>query len=294
MSRNTRVRPAAAAWAAFILTGSVAAVSGVPQSAADAEPPAARTSTGGSVDAGGRASEYVVRAKALLLGDLGAVGNAVFERRLETNGTETVKTVRLSGRSKPEMARKGRDIEGEFTAVTRSQPAADGSAGSCSWVLSNNGVAKRETIAFFSEHAVSTGDKGGERKVDGRHENLLSWLEFFLDNPVRPGDVRRSRFILDGHPYIFKCDVGAPEVLKPFGVEAYRIDLTMYDGLRRDGGGAPRVVRKKGSIRLWLCKEGKHRNEFLRLRVQYKWYLMLLFELASPAGREAPVPDNSP
>ncbi len=150
---------------------------------------------------------------------------------------------------------------------------------SCSWVLANNGVAKTEKITFYPDHALSVKDTGSERRFAGRFESLLSWLEFFLDNPFRPGDVHRSRFILDGHPFIFKCEVGEPEVLEPFGVEAYRIDLTMYDEFRLDGSGVPKVVKKKGQIRLWVRQDGKNPSEFLRLRVHYKWYLTLVFDL---------------
>jgi hypothetical protein len=34
---------------------------------------------------------------------------------------------------------------------------------------------------------------------------------------------------------------------------------------------------------LWLCKDGDHKNEFLRLRLQYEWYLTLIFDLKRTA-----------
>ena len=248
-------------------------------------------------------SEYVVRARAFLLGDLGPVGAAVFERRLERTESGVVKTVRFSGRSSPEQVRKGRDIGGELVAVICSpadvsgEPSADSSRGpadTCSWELASNRVPKRERITFYPDHALSLKDGGPPNRFAGRFESLLAWLEFFVENPFRSGEIHRSRFILDGRPYLFRCDVGRPEILKPFGVEAWRIDLTMLDPDRRDDSGNPRVVKKKGAIRLWLCRDGKHRNEFLRLQVQYKWYLTLVFDLLPGAGHRPLRPEISP
>lgn len=239
-------------------------------------------------------SEYVVRARAFLLGDLGPVGTAVFERRLERTESGVVKTVRFSGRSSPEQVRKGRDIGGELVAVTCSpadvsgEPSADSSRGpadTCSWELASNRVPKRERITFYPDHALSLKDGKPPNRFAGRFESLLAWLEFFVENSFRPGEVHRSRFILDGRPYLFRCDVIRPEVLEPYGLEAWRIDLTMLDPQRRDGSGNPGVVKKKGAIRLWLCRDGEHRNEFLRLQVQYKWYLTLVFDLVPGPGR---------
>jgi len=306
VTRCLRAALGPVAWAAVILAVAFWPAAVCPQSAADSEPSAARNSADRLVNPGATGSEYLVRARAFLFGDMGTVGTALLERRLEWKATEVVKTSRFSGRSKPELARKGRDIGGELTTVTCRPSKADGETGrtpveagragadSCSWVLANNGVAKTETITFYPDHALSMKGNGSEIRFNGRFESLLSWLEFFLDNPFRPGDVHQSRFILDGHPFLFKCEVGEPEVLKPYGKEAYRIDLTMYDGRLLDGGGNPKVVKKKGAIRIWLRQDGEHRNEFLRLSVQYKWYLTLVFDLVETAGRSPAVSELSP
>ena len=306
MTRCLRAALGPVALAAVILAVAFWPAAVCPQSAADTEPSAARNPIDRLSTPGATGSEYLVRARAFLLGDMGTVGTALLERRLETTATGVVKTSRFSGRSKPELARKGRDIGGELTSVTCRPSKADvetdpapvgaGRAGadSCSWVLANNGVAKTETITFYPDHALSLKGNGSENRFDGRFESLLSWLEFFLDNPFRPGDVHRSRFIIDGHPFIFHCQVGEPEVLKPYGKKAYRIDLTMYDGLSLDGGGNPKVVKKKGAIRIWLCQDGEQRNEFLRLSVQFKWYLTLVFDLVETPGRSPAGPELLP
>jgi len=295
MTRFLRAALTPAAWAAIITTAALRPAAVRPQSAAVSGLSGALDGNKNPASAGGSASEYSVRARVFLLGDLGTVGTALLERRLAKNGAELVKTFRFSGRSKPEMAKKGRDIGGEFTTVTclplngegevdrTSVGGGRGAGSSYSGVLAKNGVAKGEKVIFYSDHALSIRDDGFERRLDGRFESLLSGLEFFLDNPIRPGDVYRSRFILDGHPYIYKCEVGEPEVVEPYGVKAYRIDMTTYDGRLLDGSGNPQVVKKKGGIRLWLCKDGDHRNEFLRLRLQYKWYLTLIFDLKRTA-----------
>ena len=284
-----------AAWAASITTAALWPAAVRPQSAAVSGLSGAPDGNKDPASAGGSASEYVVRARVFLLGDLGTVGTALLERSLAKSGTELIKTFRFSGRSKPEMAKKGRDIGGEFTTVTclpltgegevdrASVEAGQGVGNSYSGVLAKNGVAKGEKVIFYADHALSIKSDGSEKRLDGRFESLLAGLEFFLDNSIRPGDVYRSRFILDGYPYIYKCEVGEPEVVEPYGVKAYRIDMTTYDGRLLDGSGNPRVVKKKGGIRLWLCKDGDHRNEFLRLRLQYKWYLTLIFDLKRTA-----------
>ena len=283
------------AWAAIIMTAALWPAALSPQSASVSGLSGATDGNKDPASAGYRASEYVVRARVFLLGDMGTVGTALLERRFERNDTEVVETIRFSGRSKPEMAKKGRDIGGEFTTVTclplkgdgevdrASVEAGQGVGNSYSGVLAKNGVAKGEKVFFYPDHALSIRNDGSEKTLEGRFESLLAGLEFFLDNPIRPGDVYRSRFILDGYPFIYKCEVGQPEVVEPYGVKAFRIDITTYDGRLLDGSGNPQVVKKKGGIRLWLCKDGDHRNEFLRLRLQYKWYLTLIFDLKRDA-----------
>lgn len=298
MIRSPRGGLGPAVWAALVImaaAGPARPTAVRPQAAPSSRPNEARTGDAGPVHAASSASEYVVRARVFILGDLGTVGSALLERRLDRTDTALVKTFRFSGRSKPELARKGRDIGGEFTTVTclplnaagevdqASVEAGRGVSNSYSGILAKNGVAKGEKVVFYQDHALAIRDDGSEKRLDGRFESLLAGFEFLLENPIRPGDVYRSRFILDGYPYIFKCEVDEPEVVEPFGVKAYRIDVTTFDGRRLDGRGLPQVVKKKGGIRFWLCKDGDHKNEFLRLRLHYKWYLTLIFDLKRTA-----------
>jgi hypothetical protein len=240
-------------------------------------------------------ADYIIRASVFILGDMGTVGSLQLERNLDRNDSELVKTFRVSGRTKPELVRKGRDIGGEFKTVT-SVPLAeagglDGSAGGddpagetyYTGVLEKNGVAKGEKVIFYPDHAISTKTDGTEKKIDGRFQSLLAGFEFFLDNPVRPGEVYESKFILDGYPYLFKCEAGEPEFLDSYRVKAYRIDVTTYDGLLKDKQGRPLVVKKRGGIRLWLCKDEPYKNMILKMKLQYKWYLSLIFDLKSTA-----------
>jgi hypothetical protein len=42
------------------------------------------------------------------------------------------------------------------------------------------------------------------------------------------------------------------------------------------------VWRKKGNLKIWFCKEGPYRNQMLRMKVKFRWYLWLYFELQKP------------
>jgi hypothetical protein len=236
-------------------------------------------------------TEYIIRASVFILGDIGTVGSLTLERDVDRQDNDLIKTFRVSGRTKPELVRKGRDIGGEFTTVTRlpvdgagdpSEAVAGDDPGPKTFytgVLQKNGVAKGEKVVFFPDSAVSTKTDGSEKKISGRFQSLLSGFEFFLDNPIRPGEVYESKFILDGYPYIFRCEAGQPDYLAEFGVRAFRVDVTTYDGVLRDNRGKPVVVKKKGGIRLWLCKDEPYKDVILKMKLQYKWYLGLNFDL---------------
>jgi hypothetical protein len=91
-------------------------------------------------------------------------------------------------------------------------------------------------------------------------------------------DIHESAFILGGHPYIFRCEVGPPTVHEPTRARVFPIDFSTFDGLDKDSRGRPKVSKKKGGIRVWLSKEGPYENIFLRLCIQYGWYLTLQLE----------------
>ncbi len=122
MTRCSRAAIGPAVWAVFILTIAARPFAVGPQAAPGPQPAEARSLAQGP--AGAAVAEYDIRAKAFLLGDMGSVGTALLERRLERKTAEIVKTCRFSGRAKPELARKGRDIGGELTTVTCSPSTA--------------------------------------------------------------------------------------------------------------------------------------------------------------------------
>jgi hypothetical protein len=98
MTRCLRAALGPATWAAVILAVAFWPAAVCPQSAADTEPSAARNPADRLVNPGATGSEYLVRARAFLFGDMGTVGTALLERRLERKATENVKTSRFSGR----------------------------------------------------------------------------------------------------------------------------------------------------------------------------------------------------
>lgn len=298
MSRFIRVAVGLAAFVALALPPGISPAG--PQSAGGQGTPVSAQADNAAGEPGlvqieSSATEYLIRASVFILGDMGTVGSARLERNLDRKDSELIKTFRVSGRTKPEMVKKGRDIGGEFTTVTsvplKREGEFDGGEANkdrgienyYTGVLAKNGVAKGEKVVFYPDYALSTKNDGSEKRLDGRFESLLAGFEFFMDNPVQTGKAYESKFILDGYPYFFKCEAGEPELLETYGVKAYRIDITTFDGKLKDKRGQPLVVKKKGGIRLWLCKEGRYKNEVLRMRFQYKWYLTLIFDLKKTA-----------
>jgi hypothetical protein len=239
-----------------------------------------------------RLTEYLIKASIPIIGDIGRVGTMAIEEEVRRDGNKLNKVFRMYGNSKPEMAAKGRDYGGEFKMVKR-LPLDDrgevdrealeewrGVESSYSGYLRKNGKIEGENVVFFPDGAVATRENGTEKRIQGDYGSLLSALEYFFENDIKAGDVFESKFILNGYPYIFKCEVGKPDVLAPYRARAFRIDVTTYDGLLKDGQGNPKIRKKKGGIRLWLSKEGDFRNRVLRLKIHYRWYLTLSMELS--------------
>ncbi|MFC2165312.1 hypothetical protein ACFLT2_09990, partial [Acidobacteriota bacterium] len=136
-----------------------------------------------------------------------------------------------------------------------------------------------ETVIFYPDYVLATREDGVEKRIEGKYESPLGALEYLLENDIKVGDTYESKFILSGYPYIFKCEVSKKEQFKQYGVSVFKIDITTYDGLKKDKSGKPLVKKKKGGIRIWLCKEGKYKNRILRLNIKYKWYITLKCEV---------------
>ncbi len=238
-----------------------------------------------------RVAEYSIRAKVPVLGDIGHVGTFAIEEEVRRIGDSLEKVFRISGSSKPELVKKGKDYSGELEVVRplpmKGEVGSDGpgvgktgtAISSSSGYFKKNGFSEGESIAFYLHHAVSRRANGSEKKVEGSFGCLISAFEHFLECEVREGDVFESRFILGGRPFLFRCEVGRAALDQSQGIRVFPIDFTTYDGVERDDKGGPKVVKKKGGIRLWLSKEEPYKDTFLRLMIQYKWYLTLQMEI---------------
>jgi hypothetical protein len=238
-----------------------------------------------------RLTEYQIKAKVPVLGDISTVGTFNIEEDVRANGGQRDKIFRIFGNSKPELARKNKDYRGELKMTTRfsgnSPGNGNGPAGkgerageiTSSGFFNKNGQVVAENIAFFPDCAVSRRENGDEKRVAGQYGSLISVLEYFIDHEVTEGDAREFPFILGGSPNIFKCEVGKAGVLKPYGAKVFPVDFTVCDGLRKDGRGQPLVKQKKGSIRIWVSKDGLFKDRIVRLKLQYAWYLTLHMDL---------------
>ena len=238
-----------------------------------------------------RSAEYFIKARIPILGDIGTVGTFAVEEKIQRDGDKIEKSFRMSGHSKAELVRKGQSYGGSFEMIRR-LPSAEKAAGServaegvrdvgesfYSGSLEKKGIVKSETVVFHPDHAVAVRENGAEKKIEGNYGNICSVLEYFFDHEVNVGDAYKATFILDGHPYIFKCDVSERAYLEPYQAWVYLIDVTTYDGLRRDSTGALKTIKRKGGIRLWLSKDGAYPNTVLRMKINYKWYLTLIME----------------
>ena len=238
-----------------------------------------------------RVTEYSIKARVPVLGDIGHVGTFAIEEEVRRNGDSLDRFFRIFGSSKPELSKKGKDYSGELELVRTLAPEREGqpegptdersgrAMSSSSGYFKKNGIIESESIVFFPDHAVSRRENGDKRRVEGSFGCLISAIEHFLECEIKQGDAFESRFVLGGHPFMFKCEVGPATRLQSRGAKVFPIELTTYDGLERDARGMPKVVKKKGGIRLWLSKEEPFKDTYLRLMIQYKWYLCLHMEI---------------
>ena len=238
-----------------------------------------------------RLTKYSIKARVPVLGEIGHVGTFAIEEEVRRNGDSLEKIFRIFGSSKPELVKKGKDYSGELEEVrTLPMKGEDGrdvpgvgitgtAISLSSGYFKKNGIIEAESIAFFLDHALSRRENGSEKRVEGSFGCLISAIEHFLDCKVREGDVHESRFVLGGRPFIFRCEVGRATLIQSQGTKVFPIDFTTFDGVERDDKGRPKLVKKKGGIRLWLSKEEPYKDTYLRLMIQYKWYLTLQMEI---------------
>jgi hypothetical protein len=233
-----------------------------------------------------RITAYEIRASVLILGDQGSVGSMKIEQSIKRQGDVLERVLYMHGNTDRKQVEKGRDVGGEFLITKRLPLGPDGSIDQDAQVsgqdvenhyrghLKKDGEVTGEEVAFFPDHVISTREDGKETKIYGKYGSPLAALEYLIANDIQTGDVFESKFILNGYPYIFKCEVKKPEWIESLGVSAFKVMVSTFDG-KRYRYGKPVAIKKRG-IRIWFCKEeGHYRNTVVQMNIKYKWYLTL-------------------
>ncbi len=238
--------------------------------------------------------QYVISAHIFFFGNWGDVGTAVIESTLVKQGGRLEKSLRLSGGSNEDMVRKRkRDYQGDFRISNVLPLRPDGSVDdeavrewrdverSASGYLKLNEKAQWEKTAFFADHAVTTRHDGTKKRIEGNYGTILSPLEYVRENDLEVGQAVDLPFILNGLPRLFHLEVVDLVTLDGYGSRAYVIDLWAEELTDPGAKARKEVWRKKGNVRLWFCKDGPFRNELLRLKIKFRWYLWLYFDLVT-------------
>lgn len=236
-------------------------------------------------------SQYIISAHLFLLGDIGEGGTMTIESSLRKANGRLEKRIRLAGNTNAAQAQKNRDYRGEFNILKLYPLKPDGSVdeaaveagrdfeSSSSGFLKLNKKTQSERISFFPDHAVSMREDGAEKRVEGSYGCVIAPLEYLMEHELVAGQTFEVPFLLNGIPRIFKCEVSEPETLTDFKTKAYRVDIWAVDKV----GGADKapkdVWRKKGNVRVYFCKDGPLRNRMLRMKIKFRWYLWLYFDL---------------
>jgi hypothetical protein len=238
-----------------------------------------------------RAGHYIISAHIFLWGNWGEVGTMTVESALRKQGNRWEKSLRMAGASNEEMVRKrNRDYRGDFNQLKVYPPGPDGSVeelavaegreleSSSTGFLKLNKKYQAEKIAFFPDHAVATREDGTEKRVEGNYGCILSPLEYMMEHDLRVGQVFETPFLLNGIPRVFRCEVTDLDMLSKYASRAYRVDIWAVDRTTGTGRAPKDVWRRKGNVRVWFCKDGPYRNEMLRMRIKFRWYLWLYFD----------------
>lgn len=260
------------------------------QERVSAPAPAASPTVTESVQAG----TYGISAHVFILGNQGDVGAMTIESALRTKDGRLEKTLRLAGGSNPEQVKKNRDFSGEFKVLKTYPLGPDGSVdeqaaaegrgieSSSSGSLKTNKTTQAERMTFFPDHAVVVRNDGPETRVEGSYGCILAPLEYLMEHEIKVGDVIDTPFILKGIPRIFRMEVTGLTTLSPLKARAYEIVLYAVEKTAGPDRAPKDVWRKKGNLRIWFCKEGPYRNQMLRMKIKFRWYLSLLFDLKKP------------
>jgi hypothetical protein len=237
------------------------------------------------------AGQYGISAHLFIFGSLGDVGAMTIESSVRTNGRRLEKSLRMAGGANAEQVKKNRDFRGEFNALKIYPLRPDGSVdeqavgewrdteSSSSGFLKLNKKFQAERIAFFPDHAVAMREDGTEKRVEGGYGSILSPLEYLTEHDIKVGETIETPFILNGVPRVFRSEVTDLVTLSAYRSRAYQIDIWAYEKIKGEDKATKDVWRKKGNVRIWFCKDGPYRNQMLRMKIKFRWYLWLNFDL---------------
>jgi hypothetical protein len=237
-----------------------------------------------------RASPFNISAHVFILGKMGDIGTMTIESALREKAGRLEKSLRVSGSSN-EQTRKKYDYRGQADIVKVLPLRADGSVdeeavrewrgyeSSASSSLKLNKKFQSEKIEFFRDHIVSTREDGKVREAEGSYGSFLSPLEYLMEHDIKVGEVIETPYVLNGVPRIFRSEVTGLVTLSDYHTRAFQIDISSYDKVPAQEKGSRDVWKKKGNIRVWFCKTEPYRNEILRMKIKFRWYLWLYFDL---------------
>jgi hypothetical protein len=237
-----------------------------------------------------KTDRFDISAHVFILGNMGDIGTMTIESGLREIWGRLEKSLRLSGSSNPET-RKKYDYRGEATILKRFPLKADGTVdedavkewrgyeSTASSFLKLNKKFQSEEIVFFSDHIVSTREDGTVKQTEGSSGSFLSPLEYLMEHDIKVGEVIETPYVLNGVPRIFRSEVTDLVTVSDFHARAYQIDISSYDKVKVDDKKSKDVWRKKGNIRVWFCKTEPYRNKILQMRIKFRWYLWLYFDL---------------
>jgi hypothetical protein len=247
--------------------------------------------------------QYVISAHVVVIGNIGEAGSMVVESAQEKTAAGLKKTLRLAGSASPEQAKKNRDFGGEFTLLKLFPLLPDGSVDDQAvkegrWIESSSGgflktnkKTQSEQITFYPGYADVVRKDKPDVRVAGDYGSILSPLEYLMDHDIKVGQVIDIPFLLNAAPRIFRLEVVDLTTLSPFKAPAYEIVAYSVDRTPGSDNASKEAWRKKGNLRLWFCKEGPYRNQLLRLKIKFRWYLSLVCDLRKSAtGGDGPGP----
>jgi hypothetical protein len=238
------------------------------------------------------AGRYSISAHLFIVGNLGEAGTMTIESAVRPKEGRLEKALRMAGGTNDAQVRKNRDYRGDFSLLKVFPLGPDGSVdeqavakgrgyeSSSAGFLKLNKKYQAEKISFFEDHAVATREDGTEKRIEGSYGCILSPLEYMMDHDLKVGQVFETPFLLNGVPRVFRCEVSDIDTFSEYRARAYRVDIWAVEKTAGGADKAPKDVwRKKGNVRVWVCKDGPYRNQMLRMKIKFRWYLWLYFDL---------------